>query len=242
MLNQIIVEDYQQLSEKAFEIVKEVLDHIEDPVIGLVAGSTPVGLYKKMVADHNKGRSYKKVHFWSLNEYCSILMSHDQSTATYLQENLFYGLDTPATSIKLLNNETGNDQAECIRYEEDIRHERIDLMILGLGSDGHLIFNEPGTPFESMTHISKLTEQTRTDNQRFFFNHLDEVPTHAMSVGLSAIMRAKKVLVLVSGEKKAEALEGMLHGPLTEQCPASLLQTHPNVVIICDRAACEHSH
>jgi glucosamine-6-phosphate deaminase len=128
-------------------------------------------------------------------------------------------------------------EAECARYEEELSKYVIDLQVLGIGSDGHIAFNEPGVSFDSLTHVMELTEQTRRDNARFFDDDINEVPTHAITMGLASIMKASKIIVIATGANKADAVYGMVKGPKSSDCPASILQDHDDVTVILDNEA-----
>ena len=237
MFNIIIAENYDQVSGEAFLIMRSVLEK-EAPVLGLATGSSPIGLYKKMIADRNaNGTSYKNVTTFNLDEYIGLPRSHDQSYWTFMHENLFDGLNVPEANIHIPNGEAEDMEQECARYEEELKGYTVDLQVLGIGSDGHIGFNEPGTPFESTTHIAELTQQTREDNARFFENDIDKVPTQAITMGLASIMRANKIIVIATGANKADAVYGMIKGPVSEDCPASILQNHNDVTVILDTAA-----
>ena len=236
MFNIIIAENYDQVSGEAFLIMRSVLEK-DAPVLGLATGSSPIGLYKKMIADRNaNGTSYKNVTTFNLDEYIGLPRSHDQSYWTFMHENLFDGLNVPEANIHIPNGEAEDMEQECQRYEEELKGYTVDLQVLGIGSDGHIGFNEPGTPFESTTHIAELTQQTREDNARFFENDIDKVPTQAITMGLASIMRANKIIVIATGANKADAVYGMIKGPVSEDCPASILQNN-DVTVILDPAA-----
>lgn len=237
MFNIIIADDYDMVSSEAYKIMRTAVAR-DNPVLGLATGSSPVGLYKKMIADHNSnGTSYKNVVTFNLDEYIGIPRSHEQSYYTFMHENLFDSLDVPEASIHIPHGDAEDMEAECVRYEEELKKVTIDLQVLGIGTDGHIGFNEPGTPFESETHIMALEEQTRQDNARFFEDDIDEVPTHAITMGLASIMRAAKIIVIATGANKANAVYGMIKGPKTTDCPASILQDHPDVTVILDHEA-----
>lgn len=234
----IRVRDYGELSSEAFRVMQQALSS-ERPVLGLATGSSPIGLYKKMIADHNSaGTSYDQVLTWNLDEYVGLPKQADQSYWTFMHENLFLGIEIPEKNVHLPSGEAEDLAAECARYEASLQQVQIDLQVLGIGVNGHIGFNEPGTSFDSQTHIVQLTEQTRQDNKRFFGGELDRVPTQAITMGIADIMRARKILLLVSGENKAAALQQVMQGEVSEQCPATILQRHEDVIIIADEAAC----
>lgn len=237
MFNVVIAEDYDLVSSEAFKLVRAVMNK-EKPVLGLATGSSPVGLYKKMIADHNSnGTSYKNTVTFNLDEYIGIERSHEQSYWTFMHENLFDGIDIPEANIHIPRGDVSDIEAECARYEEELAQYKIDLQVLGIGSDGHIGFNEPGVSFDSLTHVMELTEQTRSDNARFFDDDISLVPTHAITMGLASIMKAEKIIVIATGANKADAVYGMVKGPKSTDCPASILQDHPDVTLILDNAA-----
>ena len=237
MFNIVIADDYDLVSREAFKIMRNTVAR-ENPVLGLATGSSPIGLYKKMIADHNSnGTSYKNVITFNLDEYIGIERNHEQSYYTFMHENLFDSIDIPEASIHIPHGDCEDMEAECARYEEELKKVVIDLQVLGIGTDGHIGFNEPGTPFDSLTHIAPLEEQTRKDNARFFEDDISQVPTHAVTMGLASIMRAKKIIVIATGANKANAVYGMVKGPKTPDCPASILQDHDDVTVILDHEA-----
>lgn len=237
MFTTIVCENYDEVSKEAFKVMKTVLDK-GNPVLGLATGSSPVGLYKEMIRDHKEnGTSYKNILTWNLDEYVGIPRTHEQSYWTFMHENLFNFIDIPEENIHVPVGESEDEEAECVKYEESMKGHTVDIQVLGIGSDGHIAFNEPGTPFNSLTHLMDLTEQTRKDNARFFDNDINQVPKRSITMGLASIMRAKKIIVIATGENKAEAVYGMLKGPKTTDCPASILQDHPDVTVLLDKAA-----
>ena len=237
MFNIIIAENYDEVSREAFKIMKETVKK-DNPVLGLATGSSPIGLYKKMIADHSSnGTSYAKCVTFNLDEYVGISRTHDQSYWTFMHENLFNGLDIPEENIHIPVGDGTDEEAECLKYEEQMKDYTVDLQVLGIGADGHIGFNEPGTPLDSVTHLMELTEVTRKDNARFFDDDINKVPTHAITMGLGTIMRSKKIIVIATSDHKADAVYGMIKGPVSTDCPASVLQNHPDVTVILDRAA-----
>ena len=238
MFKIIIKDNYDEVSFEAFKVMQETLTSKTNPVLGLATGSTPVGLYKNMIQDHKaQGTSYKNVLTWNLDEYIGIPRSHEQSYYTFMHENLFDHIDIPEENVHVPLGETDDVAKSCVDYEKSMEGHTVDLQVLGIGSDGHIAFNEPGTPFDSLTHVMDLTEQTRQDNARFFDGDIDQVPTCAITMGLGTIMRSKKIVVIATGANKADAVYGMLKGELTTDCPASILQKHDDVVVILDKEA-----
>ncbi len=231
-----VVENYEEVSKEAFDVLKEVVVSNEYPVLGLATGSSPIGLYKNIIEDYKNGASYKHVSTVNLDEYIGIDQKHEQSYYTFMHENLFNHIDINSGNINLPCGNVADIDVECKRYEAILNARDIDLQVLGIGSNGHIGFNEPGTPFDSVTHIVDLKEETRKDNARFF-DSIDDVPTQAISMGIASIMRAKKIVLIASGANKADAVAAMINGKYTTDCPASALQQHPDVVVIVDKAA-----
>lgn len=233
----IITEDYEEMSEKAFAIVKEVVENNPSAVLGLATGSTPLGLYARMVADHKEnGTSYAGVKSVNLDEYKGLEKDHDQSYAYFMRKNLFEGLDIDLKNTHIEDGTASDAEAECRRYDELVHSMRQDVQILGIGSNGHIAFNEPGTPFDSGVHVVRLTESTVKDNSRLFAR-IEDVPKEAFTMGPKNIMNARKIVILASGANKQNAVYGLVKGPVTEQLPASILQRHADCILICDKAA-----
>ena len=233
----IIAKDYDEMSAKAFEVMKGVLDEKPNAIIGLATGSTPIGLYKNMIKDHkDNGRSYKAVKTVNLDEYAGLDYSSDQSYAYFMRDNLFDHIDIDLKNTNIENGKAENRQAECDRYNALLEEMQQDIQVLGIGSNGHIAFNEPGTPFGSVTHIVDLTESTIKDNSRLF-KSINEVPRQAFTMGLKNIMNAKKILILANGANKAKAVYGLVKGEITESLPASILQLHPDCTLVVDEPA-----
>ena len=232
----IKVKDYEQMSQKAFEVMKEVVTSKPDAVLGLATGTTPIGLYKKMIEDCKNGTSYKKIKTVNLDEYKGLDLSSDQSYVYFMRDNLFNHIDIDLNNTNIENGKAENAEEECARYNAVLAKLQQDIQLLGLGSNGHIAFNEPGTPFGSVTHVVDLQESTIKDNARLF-NDISEVPRQAFTMGLKNIMNAKKILILASGANKAKAVYGMIHGAVTESLPASVLQLHPDCTLIIDEEA-----
>lgn len=236
-MNVIIAKSYDEMSKKAFEIMKATVESKKDATLGLATGSTPIGLYREMIADHKAcGTSYAEVSTFNLDEYVGLDYSSDQSYVYFMREHLFDHIDIKLENTNIENGKAADPAAECARYNALLAENTVDLQILGIGSNGHIAFNEPGTPFDSVTHVVDLTETTIKDNSRLF-NSIDEVPKQAFTMGLSNIMTAKKIVILANGANKAKAVYGMVHGEITEDLPASILQNHSDCTLICDEAA-----
>jgi len=238
MFEIIKVKNYDEMSDRAFELIKEIVTTKPDCVLGLATGSTPLGLYKLMVEDHEQnGTSYRGVTTVNLDEYVGLPEGHPESYRYYMEQNVFSKIDIPAENTYL--PEDGEDPTEqCEKYETILDRLGVDLQVLGIGSNGHIGFNEPGTSFDSQTRVVDLDESTRRDNSRFF-NSIDEVPKQALTMGIASILKAKKIVLLASGANKADAIAAMVNGPQTPDVPASALQSHPNVIVIVDEAAAQ---
>lgn len=233
----IITEDYDELSEEAAKLILNVVKANSYAVLGLATGTTPLGLYKKLIADHKKnGTSYKHIRAVNLDEYKGLPPEHNQSYAYFMRKNLFEHLDIDFENTYIENGIAENEEEECKRYDNLLKSMRQDIQLLGLGSNGHIAFNEPNTSFDSTTHIVDLTESTIKDNSRLFAS-IEEVPKQAYTMGLKSIMQAKKILILASGENKAEAVYKTVKGEVTEAVPASILQKHNDCILIVDKAA-----
>lgn len=233
----IITKDYAEMSAIAAKIVEETVQNTHRPVLGLATGSTPIGVYS-LLADFFKQKklSFKNVKTVNLDEYVGLGEDDDQSYARFMRSHLFDFVDLPQGNTNIPNGKAKNLQAECRRYGKVVSENVCDLQILGLGGNGHIGFNEPNTPFDSVTHVVQLAENTVKDNSRFF-DDVSQVPTQAITMGISEIMKAKKILLLVSGANKADALRAAVCGDVSESCPASVLQNHPDCIVIADEAA-----
>lgn len=238
-LRLIKVKDYDEMSAKACEIFVKKMNEIENPVFGLATGSTPEGLYQKLIEEYQKGNiSFKHVTTFNLDEYIGLPPEHPQSYHYFMGERLFNHIDIPRENAYLPNGVAEDLEKECERYEQLIRDAGgIDLQLLGLGNNAHIGFNEPGTPFDSRTAVNVLADSTRENNARFF-DSKDDVPTTAISMGIGTIMEAREILLIVSGEHKADILAKVLHiEEVSEDFPASVLHQHDHVTIIADEAA-----
>lgn len=237
-MNIIRAKDYQDMSRKAANIISAQIIMKPDCVLGLATGSTPVGTYRQLIEWYEKGDlDFSRVSTVNLDEYRGLTHIDPQSYYYFMQENLFdhVNIDKAATHVP---DGTNPDAADaCAKHEQIIKSlGGIDLQLLGLGNNGHIGFNEPGAAFEKETHLVDLAESTIRANARFFTS-IDEVPKQAYTMGIRTIMQAKKILVVVSGEGKADIVSRAFFGPVTPEVPASILQMHPDVTVVCDEAA-----
>ena len=233
----IVTENYQEMSQKAAEIIIGIVKNNPNAILGLATGSSPIGTYQNMIKDHKEnGTSYKSVKTVNLDEYVGLTADHDQSYAYFMRTNLFDSIDIDLANTNLPCGSAPDAKAECDRYNALLATMQQDVQVLGLGSNGHIGFNEPGTPLDSVTHLVDLTENTIKDNSRLFAS-IDEVPRQALSMGIKNIMNSKAIIMVVSGKNKAEAVRGMVKGEVTPALPASVLQLHPFVTLVCDKEA-----
>jgi glucosamine-6-phosphate deaminase len=233
----IIVENKEKVSLEAYNIVKNIILKNNQAVLGLATGSTPVGLYKLLIDSFKKKElSFKEVTTCNLDEYVGLDRNHPQCYYHFMKEHLFDHIDISLENTFIPNGMAEDLEKECKHYEDVLNQHQVDVQILGVGSNGHIGFNEPMTPFDSITHVIELAQQTREDNARFFDN-VESVPTHAITMGISSILRAKKIVLMATSESKAMAIKRMIEGPVDPTCPASVLQTHPDVVVIVDKDA-----
>lgn len=230
--------DYYDMSRKAANIISAQVIMKPNCVLGLATGSTPVGIYKQLIEWYNKGDlDFSRVKTANLDEYKGLTKVNDQSYYHFMRENLFCHVNIEEKNTNIPDGTEPDAQKEAARYEETIQNlGGIDLQLLGLGHNGHIGFNEPSDIFPKDTHIVDLQESTIEANQRFF-ESIDQVPRQAYTMGIGTIMGAKKILLVVSGGDKADILHEVIKGPVTPRVPASILQLHPDVIIVADEAA-----
>jgi glucosamine-6-phosphate deaminase len=230
--------NYAELSQQAAAQVISRLKGNPALNLGLATGSTPTGLYQELIKDHQlTGTSYQQVNTFNLDEYIGVPKKDHHSYHYFMCEKLFEHIDIPLDQTHIPDGTAKDFAKECTRYEQFIReHGGIDLQVLGIGQNGHIGFNEPGTSFDSRTHLIDLAESTRKANSRFFAS-LDDVPRQAITMGIATIMDSREIFLLVSGIAKAEALARLMKGEVSEEFPASVLKKHPNVTIFADKEA-----
>ena len=230
--------DYAAMSRRAANLIAAEVIRKPNCVLGLATGSTPVGAYKQLAVWNQQGDlSFKEVQSVNLDEYKGLAPSHDQSYRYFMQTNLFDHIDIDIAKTHVPDGLATDPAAECARYDELVRSlDYADLQLLGLGRNGHIGFNEPCDRFVKETHVVDLTQSTIDANARFFAS-ADDVPRQALTMGIGCIMAARRVLLIASGEDKADAVYNAFCGPITPQCPASILQLHNDVVLVGDKAA-----
>ena len=230
--------DYKDMSRKASNIISAQVIMKPNCVLGLATGSTPIGTYDQLVEWYNKGDlDFSEVTTVNLDEYKGLPRTNDQSYYYFMHQHLFDRVNIDPERTNVPNGMEPDAEKECGRYEELIRSlGGVDLQLLGLGHNGHIGFNEPGEAFEKETHCVELTESTIEANKRFFAS-ADDVPKQAYTMGIKTIMQAKKILIVVNGENKADIVERAFFGPVTPEVPASILQLHNDVTLVGDEAA-----
>jgi len=233
----IIRPDYDAVSEWAANYVaRRILAANGRFVLGLPTGSSPIGMYERLAALYARGAlSFRDVVTYNMDEYVGLPEEHPQSYHSFMRDNLFAKVDIPAGNTNILNGNAADLDAECARYERSIKDAGgIDLFIGGVGEDGHIAFNEPGSSLSSRTRVKTLTRETRSVNSRFFGGDPAAVPATALTVGVGTIMDAREVLILVSGANKARALRHAIEEGVNHLWTFSCLQLHPRVVVVCD--------
>lgn len=230
--------DYVEMSRKAAHYIVDQVLLKPNSVLGLATGSTPLGTYQELIRLYQNGEvSFRQVQSFNLDEYFGLGPDHPQSYRYFMNENFFKHVDIQPENTHIPDGLSPNPDLYSADYDRQIADAGgIDLQLLGIGSNGHIAFNEPGKVFIAQTRLVDLKEHTIQDNGRFF-DSIDEVPRQAITMGLKSILGAKRILILASGENKADAVKGMLEGPIDPELPASILQLHPNVSLIADEAA-----
>ncbi|HJA19045.1 glucosamine-6-phosphate deaminase [Mediterraneibacter catenae] len=230
--------NYEEMSRKAANILSAQVISKPDSVLGLATGSTPIGMYDQLVEWYNKGDvDFSEVKTVNLDEYKGLARDNDQSYYYFMHKHLFDRVNINPDNTNVPDGTQMDSEKECARYEKLIESMGgVDIQLLGIGRNGHIGFNEPDNCFAKTTHCVDLTESTIEANKRFFAS-ADDVPRQAYTMGIGTIMKAKKILLIVNGEDKADALAKAVYGPVTPEVPASILQFHNDVVIVADQAA-----
>lgn len=234
----LIFENYDKMSKEATRIIAAQILRYPDSVLGLATGSTPMLTYKRLIRlCQEEIISFKKIVTFNLDEYIKIGLNNPGSYRAFMEEKLFNDINIDQKNWFIPDGNAEDIEKECLLYDKKIRdHGGIDLQLLGMGTNGHIAFNEPGTSFSTRTHVVTLKENTIKDNSRFF-DTVEEVPTQAVTLGMRSIMESKQILFMASGANKANAIRDAFEGPIDINMPASVLQLHPNVTILLDEAA-----
>ena len=234
----IVCETYEEMSRRAADEIAAVMQARPDCVLGLATGSTPVGTYDELVRRCDAGElDFSPVRTVNLDEYYPISPDNTQSYRYFMNEKLFDRVNIDKANTAVPNGAAADPEAECMAYEQKIAAlGQVDIQVLGIGQNGHIGFNEPDEALHPLTHLTGLTESTLKANARFF-SEGEVMPTAALTMGMGTILRAKKILILANGASKADAVATLLSGMLTTTCPASFLNLHDDVTLICDGAA-----
>lgn len=237
-MNVLIYDSEEQIGIAAGNYMCGQVLQKPNSVLGLATGSTPLKPYGQMIDLYKKGVvDFSKVTTFNLDEYVNLDVNDKNSYHSFMHENLFDHINIPADHINFLDGNAEDPEKECRDYEEKIKKAGgIDIQLLGIGSNGHIAFNEPADCFQRWSHVVTLKESTVKDNSRFF-KSIDEVPTQALTMGIGSIMQAKKILIIAIGENKAKAIKQLIDGNVTPMCPASVLQFHTDVTLMLDKAA-----
>jgi glucosamine-6-phosphate deaminase len=234
----IITKNYEEMSKVSAQIISQEIQKRHDLVLGLATGDTPIGTYKELVKIHqSEGLDFSKVKSFNLDEYVGLAPLHPNSYNNFMWENLFKHININPAYVYIPQGNTKDPEEFCVWYEEQIKKAGgIDLQVLGIGGDGHIAFNEPGSSFASRTRVKALYKQTIEDNARFFTKK-EDVPRFAISMGVGTILEARKILLIASGKKKAEVCAQFIEGPVTSQITATALQLHNYATVILDQEA-----
>lgn len=234
----LVCENYDEMSKKAAQMIAGQVNLKPNSVLGLATGSTPIGMYKELIKMYNDNLlDFSEVLTFNLDEYYQLPKENNQSYDYFMKENLFNFINIKPENRHIPNGMTKNIEEECKSYERSIEESGgIDIQVLGIGHNAHIGFNEPANKFEAGTHLVNLKESTIEANARFFEN-IDDVPKQAVTMGIGSILKSKKIILMASGEGKAEAIYKTVYGDVTPEVPASILQFHRDVVLILDKAA-----
>ena len=235
-MKKIICQDYKELSIKAAKIVAEQIWHKPNSVLGLCTGATPLGLYKELIKMYKSGEiDFSQVTIFNLDEYYGISPENPQSYSYYMMENLIKHINIKPENFNIPNGNTKFVAEECERYDELMEEAGgIDLQILGLGVNGHIGFNEPDSELDTKTHLTKLKKATINANSKFF-NDINDMPTHAITVGMSSILKSKKIVILISGKSKSKILKEIFKEEITTSAPVTLLHLHSDVTLLVEK-------
>lgn len=234
----LVCKDYEEMSKKAAQLIASQVTLNPNSILGLATGSTPIGMYRDLVKMYEKGElDFSNIKTFNLDEYYQLPRDNDQSYYYFMHKNLFNDINIKEENINIPNGMTKDVVSECINYDKAIEDIKgVDIQVLGIGNNAHIGFNEPSNVFIKNTHLVDLKDSTIKANARFF-ESIEDVPKKAVTMGIGSILAAKKILLLASGEGKAEAVYNTVHGEVNPQVPASILQFHSDVTLILDEAA-----
>ncbi|MCI6668013.1 glucosamine-6-phosphate deaminase [Romboutsia timonensis] len=234
----IVCENYEEVSKKAAQMILSQVTLKPNSVLGLATGSTPIGMYENLVKLNQKGEiDFSEVRTFNLDEYYNLPKNNDQSYHYFMHKHLFDHINIKPENVHIPNGMTDNVDAECERYDELIKESGgVDIQVLGIGNNAHIGFNEPTVNFEKGTHLVELEESTIEANSRFFDN-IEDVPKKAITMGVGSIFKSRKIMLIATGENKAEAIYNTVYGKVVPEVPASILQFHSDIVLILDKEA-----
>lgn len=233
----LVFNSKKEASQEAYKILKSLIN--ENSTLGLATGSTPIDLYVEMITDYKSGNfSYKNIKSYNLDEYVGISYDHPESYHKFMETNLFDHVDIDKANTHVPNASAEDLELAVKSYQEELNKAQIDVQILGIGGNGHIGFNEPGTPFDAGVHVVDLKEETIQANSRFFDGDINLVPKQAMTMGIKDIMRAKHIILLAFGKAKQDAIRSLVEGDeITENIPCTILKNHPSVFVLVDKDA-----
>ncbi|WP_314087116.1 glucosamine-6-phosphate deaminase [uncultured Gemella sp.] len=233
----LVFNSKKEASQEAYKILKSLIN--ENSTLGLATGSTPTDLYVEMIADYKAGNfSYKNIKSYNLDEYVGISYDHPESYHKFMEKNLFDHVDIDKANTHVPDASASDLELAVKSYQEELNKAQIDVQILGIGGNGHIGFNEPGTPFDAGVHVVDLKEETIQANSRFFDGDINLVPKQAMTMGIKDIMRAKHIILLAFGKAKQDAIRSLVEGDeITENIPCTILKNHPSVFVLVDKDA-----
>jgi len=234
----LVFEKEEQLDAYVGEYICHFIRNHSQPVIGFATGSTPLGVYRYFIDNYQAQKvSFRQVKAFNLDEYVGLTPSHPRSFASAMKNELFSHIDILPENINALDGSKEDMIQECQRYESLIDANPIDIQILGIGMDGHIAYNEPGSPLDGACHVVDLHQESIESSLDYGFDHIEDVPTQGVTQGIGTIMKAKQLIMMAKGEKKADLVKRMIYGEVTPDFPSSIIQRHPNVIVCLDRSA-----
>lgn len=235
---EVVIAPPAELARLAADAVEGLVRANPEPVLGLATGSSPLAVYDELVRRHKEGLSFARARAFMLDEYVGLAADHPERYRNVIEKEFASRVDLAPGAVQGPDGLAADLPAACAAYEASIADAGgVDLQILGIGTDGHIAFNEPGSSLASRTRIKTLTKQTREDNARFFGGSVDDVPRHCLTQGLATIMSARHLVLLASGRAKAEAVHQLVEGPISAMWPATIMQLHPHATVLVDDAA-----
>lgn len=234
----LVFEKEEHLDAYVGEYICHFIRNHSQPVIGFATGSTPLGVYRYFIDNYQAQKvSFRQVKAFNLDEYVGLTPSHPRSFASAMKNEFFSHIDILPENINALDGSKEDMIQECQRYESLIDGNPIDIQILGIGMDGHIAYNEPGSPLDGACHVVDLHQESIESSLDYGFDHIEDVPTQGVTQGIGTIMKAKQLIMMAKGEKKADLVKRMIYGEVTSDFPSSIIQRHPNVIVCLDRSA-----